>query len=165
MARERASNRAKSWAGGTFNVTTMGTTQVIVVSATQLVAKETLIRSRGKIGVEAIPDAVTDTDVLGLGLIVVQGSAADVGGVSVPGPIEDTEADWLWHQFVPLISGGTSESTDLGNNMDRQVVEVDSKAMRRMNVGEAVILVGQLAFGDFATVVVTGGVRWLFMHG
>jgi len=142
----------------------MTTTQSVIASITLAEASlldATVLRTRGELIVVAIPDAATDSDVLGLGLIVVSAAALSVGGTSVPGPIADVSNDgWLWHRFVGLDAAGDT-AVDASSNASVVRVEIDAKAMRRMPQDWALVLMGELTSGDFAQVTVTGGVRTL----
>ena len=164
-ARGRSTQLRKSWSNMTpANSVAIGATQAVIgsvsIAESSLVAP-TLLRSRGNLIVNAIPDAATDADTIGLGLIVVHSNALAAGGASVPGPIKDQGADWLWYRYVALdAAGATAEAAT--NNWNVQLVEVDSKAMRRVPEDHAVILVGEVDQGLFASVSVTGGIRFLF---
>ena len=162
-SRGGGSRMRKHWTSTEFDAVTIGVTQTLLGSVALVEDHPafTLLRSRGEILVVAIADAATDTDVVGLGLIVVHSNAAAVGGTSIPGPLQDTGADWLWHQVVPL----DAVSLTAADPNARAVVvrvPVDSKAMRRLPPDHSVILVGEETVGDFASVKVTGGIRMLF---
>ena len=113
--------------------------------------------------VVATPDAATDSDVAAFGIIVLDQRAIGVGGASIPGPLADSGADWLWYSLVPLDAGGGTGS-NAGSQTATRVVEIDSRAMRKMGTEEGLILVGEIDSGDFASVTVTGGLRALFGH-
>jgi len=126
--------------------------------------QSTVIRLRGQIRVSGIPNAAADNDVIGLGIIVVSDAAFGVGGLSVPGPIADPDAPWIWHQYVPIdvVSETVAKDTSLGALV---TVEVDSKAMRRFGANETLIIVGEIATPQtFSSVVVNGGVRALILN-
>ncbi len=162
MAR-RGNRMAKTWTGGSSgNPTVVTSTQILVASVflAENSPNQTVLRSRGSYFITATPDAAADTDVVGLGLIVVHTNAASVGGTSLPGPLTDIGADWLWHSLVQLdaISSSSASSNSLGTNV-RDVI--DSKAMRRFLADHAVVLVAQLATGDFSEVTILAGLRIL----
>ena len=125
---------------------------------------ETLLRSRGQILITGTPSAASDSDVVGLGLIVVSQNALVAGGASLPGPVSDLGADWLWHSFVPLDAGADASLVDPGAITYIHRVEVDSKAMRRIPPDKAVVLMAQLTTGDFSAVILQAGIRFLFGH-
>ncbi len=158
------SRGVKSWGTTQFGVATLTTTQLILASLVlSTTSGETILRSRGMLFLRGNPDAAGDDDVVGLGLIVVQSAAAAVGGASIPGPINDGDADWFWHQFVPLNSfGSAADDEAIGLN---KYVEIDSKAMRKVPRDQTVILVGELFSGELSNVQVSGGLRLLSLQG
>ncbi len=125
------------------------------------IASPTLLRSRGNLLVWAEPDAASDSDVFAFGLIVVHTNALAVGTTSLPGPIADTGADWLWYQFVPLDAGAATGVTG-DSLLLSSWIDLDSKAMRRVPEDHAVVLMGEALTGDFSAGLVSGGVRFLF---
>ncbi len=164
MARRSSGRRSsKSWVGVAFDDVAATTTQgeLANISVVEQAFNTTLLRSRGQIIVMANGDNVADTDTLCLGMIVVHTNAVTAGGVSLPGPAQDFGADWLWHQFVPLDSGGgVGASQAFGGTV--RTIEIDSKAMRRVPADHAVVLMAETISGDFASVQLSGGMRLLF---
>ena len=131
------------------------------VAVAEMAANQTLLRSRGSYLVNANPDAAVDTDVCALGIIVIHFNAVGVGGTSIPGPLTDIGADWLWHQMVQLDSIAAT-SANVANLGTLARGDIDSKAMRRVPSDHIVALIAQLASGDFAEVSVLAGIRFLF---
>jgi len=92
--------------------------------------EETLVRTRGILDLTMI--AVTSPGdgffgAVGIGLAT---SAAVAAGIaSVPTPITESGWDgWLWHSFVSVHGGITL----IANESSHQRVEIDSKAMRKV---------------------------------
>jgi len=162
MPRARSQRRRRyDWAGLIFGATSIsGTPNPIVgFSDTEDV---TVVRVRGNVFIQATPNAIADDDVIGLGLIVVTDQAFAAGGASVPGPIANMDAEWMWHQFVPLKAAGTAlAGNDIGTNVR---VEVDTKAQRILKVNQTLAFVLELDTGEFTSVQATGGIRALAMH-
>jgi len=163
MARTFAkSNRFKAWSGATASgqVTVVATPKVIITSTTTSGVAATLLRTRGEILITAAPNAATDSDVIGLGIIVIKQAAAVVGGASVPSPVDDLTASWLWHRFLCMDAAGATAQSDasISNNVR---VEVDSKAMRKMTPQDAIVLIAQAADGDFSVVNIQAALRFL----
>ena len=141
-----------------------------VVTATQSVVAsflgvegervETILRTRGNLVVEATPDAATDSDILGLGLAVLSQNAITVGGASVPGPINDGGFDFFWYQLVCLSAGGAT-AVGSANILCNRIIEIDSKAMRKLGTEQGIALIAEIASGDFALVTVTASFRFL----
>ena len=166
MARGQRKITTKAWTGAVQpSALLLGATQTVLlaIGISEDGTRETLLRSRGNILVAGTPDAATDVEVVGLGIVVVHSNAATIGGLSVPGPIADDGADWLWHQYVPL----DAVTLTAGDPNARSVihrVEIDSKAMRRIPPDYSAILVGELTTTSFANVSVMSGMRMLFGH-
>ncbi len=165
MARARRDSpgiRNKFWGGGIFAApaTLTATQQILATLLANSVATRTLLRCRGALYVDGISDAAGDVATVGLGIIVVQQAAAAVGGTSIPGPIGDIDADWLWHKFVNLHSNEVSAVSDTALGLN-QIVEVDSKAMRIVKSDQSIILVGETTGQTLASVHASGGVRVL----
>ena len=143
--------------------TSVGTTQASLASFVPAVglAAQTLLRSRGELLLVGTPDATTDSDVIGLGLLVAQIAAINAGGTSLPGPINDPGVAWLWYALIALDSGANTAKTATSLTSNHRI-EVDSKAMRKKPDGMGVVLVGEATSGDYAAVTVTGAIRLLF---
>ncbi len=152
---------SRNWTGQVFASSALSVTQAIFgVPITVGTSDVTLLRSRGEIIIFATPDAASDDDVVGLGIIVVQEAAATVGGTSVPGPVNDIDADWLWHRFVGL-DGGAVSAADSASILTNRIIEIDSKAMRRVKRDQVIVLVAELSTGQFGAVRMSGGFRLL----
>jgi len=122
----------------------------------------TVLRSRGDYLIVAAPNAGSDIEVVGLGICIVNQSALDVGGLSLPGPIADQNSDvWLWHQFVPLDAAGATTVDPLSLTAIKRGV-IDSKAMRRLAPDQAVVFMAELETGAMATVDILAGIAFLF---
>ncbi len=155
----------KTWLGATNTAqVSLTTTQVgmtFLATADEPDQDVTLLRSRGQVWVTATPDAAGDFVVAAFGLIVVHGNALTAGGASLPGPIENIDADWLWHQFVHLdaVSVSASDGQSIGLNAR---IEIDSKAMRRVPRTHVVVLMAELSGSAMASVTAAGAFRLLF---
>ena len=89
----------------------------------------TLVRTRGAGQYRFRPAAANDVHVVGLGLIVVNTDAFVSGGAtSMPSPIDDVDANWVWHRlFQPAVATKAFDANDPGLV---EWFEIDSKAMR-----------------------------------
>ncbi len=157
-ARRRDGRMSKSWLG--MAVVTANrvitATQSAVSSGIALpegAEDSTILRVRGEILVVGVPNAATDVDTIGLGLIVVQTNAFTVGGTSLPGPIDQAGADWMWHRYVHLDAVTLTAGDPQAITVNERII-VDSKAMRRFPQGTTVAFVGEATTGDFASVEV-----------
>ncbi len=161
--RSRGSRLSKGWAGFTFDKVTLSATQQILVQFPVAEGGQdiTVLRTMGNLLCSAVANAAADDDVFAFGVIVVQNAAAAVGGTSVPGPINDIDADWLWWEAVPMASIAATAAEDNSRNLVHRV-QIHSKAMRRMATDQSVILVGEISTNEFAAATVNGSLRLLF---
>ncbi len=121
----------------------------------------TILRTRGHYMLTGTPDAVTDSDVLALGIAVVPETSRAIGGLSLPGPIADINSDiWLWWAGIPL-DALTLTGADPQSITTNFRGEIDSKGMRKMPSDSAVVLMAELSAGTFASVFFTGSVQFL----
>jgi len=160
-ARRTGKRLVKSWAPSTWdNVDVSGTTQVALAFVAAGDRDVTILRSRGLMILMGEPSAFADTDVIGLGLVVVQANAVAAGGAALPGPIADAEADWLWHTFVGFDAGGVEAAAQPFGASTREII-IDSKAMRRLPRDSQLVLMGEATSGDYTLITSTGGMRIL----
>ncbi len=164
----RGARLRKSWCranSGAVGVA-LTTTQQALMSCTILegsIGDGTVLRTRGDYMLIGTPDAATDSDIVGLGICVVNASALAIGGTSLPGPIADIDSDvWLWHAMIPIDAGNDTarEFEGLGAYTFRGVI--DSKGMRKIAPDQAVVVIGELATGTLAGISYFGGVQFLF---
>jgi len=169
MARRTFSARgprvSKHWSGadtgGSGIVLTV--TQALILFFVAAGDPFTVLRSRGNIFVTATPDAADDDDVIGFGIIVATDQAVAAGGASLPGPIADPDADWLWHQYVPMSARALTAYAGDAIGLNARV-EIDSKAMRRGTTNQQTVLIGELSSGQFSSVIAHAGFRLLATH-
>ena len=119
--------------------------------------RATLARVRGNARGHMEAAAAADSMIVGLGLIVVEEQAFTAGAASVPSPTDDLNAEWLWHQlfvFGPAVSAQAVNAIDQYSS-----VEIDSKAMRKMDenevlgfVWDSVITAGSPTFEGIAAI-------------
>ena len=120
----------------------------------------TLIRSRGEI--LASIDGPTDGDKIGIGFGLIRGTEEQVavGASAVPSPLDDLDADWVWHGFI-LLQSQAVVATSAGQQFGR--LTVDSKAMRKFRQGEVLILaIDSINMAGTPAIDVAFGFRILF---
>ena len=99
----------------------------------------TLVRTRGRVQarMDALPAAVFITRIV-MGIIVVSADAFAIGFTAVPGPISDSENDWvLWE---PLMLLGTPSALPEGDSRFDKVT-YDSRGMRKLKEGDILAVV------------------------
>ena len=157
---------SKEWSGATFDNVNVTATQVLLASVTISLGagqSNTVLRSRGEIILQAVPDAATDTEIVAIGIGVVTEQARAVGGTSLPGPITELAWDgWLYHRFIAL-EGNPLTAASADAILLNRIIEIDSKAMRKLPSGSAVVLVAQASIADMVVTAI-GGIRWLLGH-
>ncbi len=161
MARRNSGRRTDyTWFGSTFfggAITTggLGFFTIVLVNASS-----TLVRVRGMVAARL--DAGTTgaaAGILGLGLMIADENQSAVD--EVPLPLSNPDGDWLWHQYVPLVSA--SADTEVGGVRDQVNVLVDSKAMRRVKQSQSLVLISEYSdLSSTQTMAFAGGIRALF---
>ena len=165
-SRSRGPRKNKVWiSSGIATRQAVTTTQVAVgaigVSLLENAQQATILRIRGHIYLRGTPDAATDFASVGLGLIVVQQAAGTAGGVSVPGPVNDAGADWMWRTVRFLDAAGLTGESPTGWGSSIFQIPIDSKAMRKMRADQTLILVAELGSSTMALVEVSAEFRTL----
>ena len=132
---------------------------------------QTLIRTRGELVVYVTAVTNSGEGFFGAFGIAKATSAAVLAGVaSVPTPAtEDAWDGWLYHRYLTIVSGGpiaaatAAQEQNQGNaNLSSMRLEVDSKAMRKIDVNEAFYAVLEVTELGTATLVWHFNSRMLF---
>ena len=105
-----------------------------------IVGGETLIRTRGALAYSSDQAIATETQVGAFGICVVTAQAVSVGITAIPHPATDAAwGGWLYHQFLQRVF---RFGTAVGMEPDfMHQIEVDSKAMRKVDEDERLITV------------------------
>ena len=117
----------------------------------------TIIRTHLSIIMTSDQAAASENQIGGIGICVVSDQASAIGITAVPTPLTDLDSDlWLLHQLLFgefLFGDGTGFTDPTGTFMT-----LDSKASRKVNDAEDVVIVGEvdLTLG-FGASFVTGG--------
>ena len=109
----------------------------------------TIVRVRGEIWVRSDQDAVNETGFGALGFAVVNDNARAAGAASILGPITNEAADqWFVHQFFNAGNVGPTTGALFGNPWHRY--SFDSKAMRKVEEGDAIVVMVENAAVTFS---------------
>ena len=128
--------------GGKLQISAAGS--VVGVGTAPTVGGFTIVRLRGE--AQLVLDMTQGADegaLLAIGIGIVTAEAFAVGLTAMPDPSIGADADWdgwMYHRFVQM---GIS-ATIVQGEVDQQSIarfEVDSKAMRKIQVGEVLALV------------------------
>ena len=99
----------------------------------------TLVRTRGQF--MALRSSVPAAQVIlrgVLGIIIVSTDAQAIGISGIPGPLTDSENDWVvWSPFT-LLSGSSADFRAQGQS---NRVDFDSRGMRKMKIGDVLSVV------------------------
>ena len=176
MARSRGyrsrstSRRSVTWGLGATaadeNVSATGKT-IWTQGAVSGVSETMIVRTRGYWeGVLKAATAAGDGFIIGLGLAVVTSEAFAVGVTVVPGPLTDNDWDgWFWHHVTGL-RASTATIADGVNAVGAFVrVDIDSKAMRKIDVGEVVMGIVEVIESGTATMEFNADTRQLIKLG
>ena len=160
--------RVYEWAGGTVrgaNIALGGakTFGTIAPQGQEAQTALTLVRSRGNGMFFLDPGAVGDVMEVALGLIIVSSDAFAAGVASVPGPLSDLDAEWIFHTVKELGPGSLASQAE-DSLVQVHHFEIDSKAQRKLKPGDVVAMVFEGAIHAGApTVDVSASVRTLLM--
>ena len=123
---------------------TASTSTIIGSGVTPVDPNLTVVRLRGY--VELIMQAATaavDGFSYGIGIGIVTADAFSVGVTAVPNPIDDADwPGWIWHKLGALsapVAGGFGATPS-----DNQIIEIDSKAMRKFRLNETLFTTVQV---------------------
>ncbi len=139
-----------------------GGAKLVFASFTQAALAEivpaTIIRVRGYLTVKSDQTAAGENWAGALGWAVVRENARSVGITALPGPVTEAAADmWFYHQFF---QGRFSSSTGQGDGFFFGA-DVDSKAMRKVEDGDALVLMAEV--GSSVGLSIDAQMRLLFL--
>ncbi len=109
----------------------------------------TVVRTRGEVAIRPSDGVIVDLEVVGaFGLCVVSDQAAAAGIASIPVPFTDAQWDgwFVWRSFH-YVQEAAGTVANLVQNF--RTLEVDSKAMRKVNTNETVCMVAESQSGAF----------------
>ncbi len=110
--------------------------------------RPTVVRTRGEVSIRPAVGAAADVGIVGAyGLAVVSTDAFAAGVASIPQPFQD--ADWggwfVWRSF----SINFEFVSAIGQGLSQHNQEVDSKAMRKVDTNETIVLIAESQAGAF----------------
>jgi len=169
----RASRRKTSWAlgpksgigGGVGSNLTASSVVLGAVGAAAALDGITVIRIRGELMLRLNTASSQGNGFHGaVGVGLARNPAFTAGIASLPTPItEEFQDNWLWHQYFACLANGaiTAAGVSLsGGQSDGTTaalrVQVDSKAMRKLNIGDTIYVAIE------ATEVGTAQLAWSF---
>ncbi len=153
-ALRQGQRRESIWIGVSSSTTLPASAKVLIslLNATALATRPfTIVRTRLWLHVETDQSAASETVRGAFGVIVVSDQAVAAGAASVPGPVTNTDADFLVYQpFVNIFTLG--DATGFVEPTGTSVM-IDSKAMRKVGANEdvAYMMENAVAFGAILT--------------
>ena len=109
-------------------------------TAVGITERLTVARIRGTVSAHLDVGAALDAYTLGCGIIIVKDEAVAAGIASMPGPLLGLEQSWIWHHIFSLGPAATG-TTDGAQILLNQTIELDTKAMRKMQDGDTLAFV------------------------
>ena len=134
---------ATFWNGIVPAVTTQipASSKVIVSSFSNVGDAElTIRRTRGLMQVQTDQDAASENQIGAMGVLVVNQTAATLGITGMPDPVTDV-ADDLWFVFEHIQQSFRFHSAVATEPHHATQYAFDSKAMRKVSQGEAIVMV------------------------
>jgi len=147
VGRGRAVRRQTLWLSGVLQSTTVATGASVIVTSLNAAALAlrpfTVIRTRGLIQWESDQSAGGERPFGAVGKIIVTDVAAGVGVASVPTPVADDSSDWYVYQtmMTALLVAPT------GTGPAFVQYAIDSKAMRKVDLGDQLVTVVENSSG------------------
>ncbi len=141
-----APKRLTEWqgiVGGPTAVTSLAaatSTLVFVNTAGELAKRPyTIVRTRGRLWVRSDQSTGTEAPFGALGMAVINDQAITIGITAIPKPVSDAEFDqwFVWEPWAASVRFGSS----VGFSEEFLSYEIDSKAMRKVEEGESLVVV------------------------
>jgi len=116
----------------------------------------TVVRTHLFVSMSSDQNSANEDQVAGIGLCVVSSQAVATGVAAVPTPITDLSSDlWFVHQL--MMSDYTFQSATGTNPRAGLPFEIDSKAMRKVNDDQEIIVCTEVSsLGDGASMLIGG---------
>ena len=125
-------------------LTASGGTLIFSLNAPALALRPfTVVRSRFELWIQSDQEAVSENQCAAVGMAVVSDQAVAVGVSAIPTPITDMGSDlWFVHQ---ILNSKVTIITAVGAFSEGQGYSVDSKAMRKVDIGQDLVVVAELS--------------------
>ncbi len=143
---------------GNVTLTAAGGTLSFSLNAAALAMRPfTVVRTRFELMLISDQAAAIEVQAAGFGIAVVSDEATAVGVTAIPTPITDMGSDlWFVYQLIYADESNLTDRTKGGTKMT-----IDSKAMRKVDIGQDIVVVSELAATVGGGAVLTLGGRML----
>ena len=164
------SRRTTDWALGPIDRDgSLGSTGVALWSQgiTVTAGKLTVVRIRGMAMVQLLTADAVGSGMHGAVGIGLATSAAFAAGVaSLPSPLTEISWDgWIWHNIFDVRAITGTRADGVNSNGARQLMEIDSKAMRKFDDSMTIFGIWETVESTNATIEMQATTRVLTMQG
>lgn len=113
----------------------------------------TLVRTRISVQVEATPHGTDSSGlIVGAGLLVWEANTDNIPVVgSYPVPVENGDADWLWHWVACSGQGNSPIAPQIADTLGAPDSVIQSKAMRKLSSRQGLLFVVEVSASLMAT--------------
>ncbi len=163
----RGPRRETVWFEFGIQVISIDTSGVALASSLNAAALSlrpfTIIRSRFEVLLFSDQKAASETQAAGLGFAVVSDQAVAIGVTAVPTPLTDLGSD-LWFVLQLMMARFELVSAVGVDGNVGQHYTIDSKAMRKVDVGQDLVETIEVSSASGGTTIVTGGRMLIKLH-
>ncbi len=154
----------KEWNGMGSAQETISTVATTVLGSLSFAIPATILRIRGSVYVffDATQQA-GDLMRCTFGIAKVSTDALTLGATALPDPAGDIDFPWMWWAQITLNSTVAADVSSYGQS--NQIIEVDSKAMRRIKPNESLVMVVETANAVGAPVTILGNTQLRVLVG
>jgi len=149
ITRNGVSRRESLWFSGVFFQQTVGGSTAVVLSSLNVAALGlrpfTVVRTRGVLSIRSDQAAAREQQICAYGHAVVSDQSVAVGVTAIPTPATDDGSD-LWFLFQ-VMQGFFEFRDNTGTQQTQGQLEVDSKAMRKVEDGQDLVQVLETQVG------------------
>ncbi len=162
---QRRETKWLSVSPGLATLTATGGTLLAVLSAGAKAFRPfTVMRTHILLQVTSDQIVATEDQVGAYGLAVVSDEASAAGVASIPTPISNASSDkWFVYQMF-FNSWAVSSAIGAVNRSGGQVYQIDSKAMRKVDVGEDIVFVAEFDATGEGFRIIDGGRILIKLH-
>ena len=140
----RGARKAVDWSASAAQqsqLTVAAGTAVLAEAFIPIVGGETVIRTRGMLGISSDQVSSNEVQLGAFGMCIVTAQAVSVGITAIPHPATDAAwGGWFYHTFLMseliVLSAAGFDSNFMG-----QTIVIDSKAMRKVDEDERLVVV------------------------
>ena len=138
----RGPKRKSQWIGSADQGdVAVGANASVIVQSNAGLANVTIVRTRGLFSWKPSTFSASSIQLGAVGMGIVSDQAFAAGAASIPGPWTDPEwSGWFWWQ---AFSYRNQFDTAIGQQMVGQDIVVDSKAMRKVEINEVVVMMAE----------------------